>query len=74
MPRKSKLGRVDGVPMVAFRVSQAEREAIAGAAGALSVNEFSRRRTLAGLVQPATGHDDVREESGVHVVYDEGGA
>lgn len=73
VPRKSKLGRVDGVPMVAWRPSAAEREAMLAAAGAISVNEFSRRRTLAGLPIREDDKPQGREESGVRVVYDEDG-
>lgn len=58
--------------MVAWRPSAAEREAMKAAAGSLSVNEFSRRRTLAGLMQELPERDEAPGESGVRVVYDEG--
>jgi len=70
VPRKSRLGRVDGVAIVAFRVSKEEREALAGAAGALKVNEFARRRALAGIVvRPAPAPPPGPE---LRVEYDEG--
>lgn len=76
MARPAKLGRVDSVPAVIFRVSKAERDGFQADADRVkcSVNELCRRRSnkLADdgtpLVPPP---QPTAAKAGYEVVYDE---